>query len=563
MQVLPTEGSSRLELVNMKAKAHEIVITLKMTVPTAQCPSCQQWSSYIHSRYFRRLADLPWGSVPVRIDLQVRRFRCSTPNCHHHYFTERVPEIAPPYRRRTNRFQDWLSVIALALGGEPTARVFRHLGLQVSADTCLRLIRQTTNSAYVTPRVLGIDDWARCKGRTYGTILCDLERHSVIELLPDREAKTVSSWLEAHPGVEIICRDRASAYAEAAQLSAPNAQQVADRFHLLMNLTETVKKTVERNRQCLRLPVTDLPLPTVSNATHSSITTAPSKSDDTVSSTAQPEIPQNGASLTPRQQLVAERRARRRDKYNKVVELHHLGVSERKIAKQLGISRPTVERYLRVGHYPEHARTGETIRPYADYLIQRWQTGATIAIQLFEEIKKQGYHGSYKAVTMFVTELKRGSVQTISREAVSDSSPPTTQPKFRSVAPRHVAYLLTAPTTDLAAERQQEVDWLCRSFPDLDASYHLAQEFGKIVRERLPDQFDPWLEKASKSSLTDFRNFAKSLIKDKNAVSAALATSWSSGQVEGQVNRLKLIKREMFGRGKLDLLQKRLCYSAA
>jgi len=296
----------------------------------------------------------------------------------------------------------------MAFGGEPTARALGGLGLQVSGDTCLRRIRDTPNDTSVTPRVLGVDDWAQCKGRTYGTILCDLERHCVIELLPDREAKTFSTWLDTHPGIEIICRDRASAYTEAASVSAPAAQQVADRFHLLMNLTGAVKKTVERNRQCLRLPLTDPTITVASTSTQLDIpaATPPGESVNTNSIT-QSDAPNLVSPQTPHQQLIAERRARRQDKYNQVVELHKLGVPGRKIAKQLNISRPTVERYLRIGHYPEHARRGETIRPFADYLIERWQAGTRVAVRLFEEIKKQGYRGSYKAVTMFVTELKK------------------------------------------------------------------------------------------------------------------------------------------------------------
>lgn len=556
MQVLSTIRTHHVELLHMRAEADKIVITLVMTAPIAQCPNCQQWSQSIHSRYVRHLSDLPWGGIPVRIDLQVRRFRCSTPNCCHRYFTERVQEIAPPYRRRTNRFQDWLSVLALALGGEPAARALGNLGLKVSGDTCLRLIRDTPNDPSVTPRVLGVDDWAKCKGRSYGTILCDLERQCVIELLPDREAKTFSTWLEAYPGIEVICRDRASAYAEAARLSAPTAQQVADRFHLLMNLTGAVKKVVERNRQCLRLPIASTAPP------------SPPMIKNNLDALVQTESSHSVPSLTPHQQLVVDRRDRRREKYNKVVELNQLGVSGHKIAEQLEISRPTVERYLRIGHYPEHARRRETIRPYTDYLLRRWEAGARVAVQLFEEIKQQGCRGSYKAVTMFVTELKSGNLQLhpeLVHSVTLDLSPPTPQqkPKIKSVAPRHVAHLLTKPASGLTAEQQQEVDWLCQSFPDLANAYHLAQEFGEIVRQRLPDQFTEWLETASTSGLTDFRNFATSLKKDQDAVVAGLSVSWSSGPVEGHVNRLKLIKREMFGRGKLDLLKKRLCYRTA
>jgi len=385
----------------------------------------------------------------------------------------------------------------------------------------------------------------------------------VIELLPDRESKTLSLWLEAHPGIEIICRDRASAYTEAASASASAAQQVADRFHLLMNLTGAVKKVVERNRRCLRLPISDLSLPIAPAAP-----LPPSIINNNVDVFVQTEPSHFVRSLTPHQQLIAERRARRRDKYNNVVELHELGVPGRKIAKQLGISRPTVERYLRIGHYPEHARRGETIRPFADYLTQRWQADIHVAVQLFQEIKEQGYRGSYKAVTYFVTELKRAVInlqpEPSHDRVISNLSPvQRPKPKVKSVAPRHVAYLLTKPASELTAEQKQDVDWFCQSFPDLAVAYHLTQEFGKIVRERLSGQFSEWLEKASSSELTDFRNSAASLVRDKDAVTAALTTSWSSGPVEGHVNQLKLIKREMFGRGNLDLLKKRLCYRTA
>lgn len=565
MQLLPTLHTQQVELVGMKVEAQAIVITLKCMAPSAPCPTCQQWSQSIHSRYVRHLSDLPWGSVPVQIALQVRRFRCATPDCRRYYFTERLPDLAFPYRRRTNRFQEWLATFALAFGGEPAARALALLGLVVSGDTCLRMIRDTPAPVAGTPRVLGVDDWAWRKGRAYGTILCDLERHCVIDLLPDREAKTFATWLEAHPGIEVICRDRASAYAEAARERAPAAQQVADRFHLLMNLTETVKKVVERNRQCLRLPLPDAPSVGATPSPTLEVPPAPPPAGSVDLQVSPPsEPPPLGSAPSPRQHLIAERRARRRERYEQVVTLHNLGVSGRKIAQQLGLSRPTVERYLRIGHYPEHARRGETIRPYADYLRERWQAGARVAIRLFEEIQPQGYRGSYLAVTRFVTALKHSGLQeypTLALASAAEGSPPTLEPKpkLKSVAPRQVAHLLTTPTADLTAERQPEVAWLCQRFPELATAHRLAQAFGQMVREQLAEQFPAWLDDAASSGLPDFRNFAASLRRDQEAVTAALTTSWSSGQVEGQVNRLKLLKRTMFGRGKLDLLKKRLC----
>jgi len=218
-----------------------LVMVLRAAGEAGCCPVCRRESRRIHSRYKRRVKDLPWEGIPVRIELRVRRFFCGTEDCGQQIFTERLPNTVRRYGRRTCRLSASLEQITLALGGSAGSRLAHQLGILASGSTLLRqLRRKVIKPSAHAPRVLGIDDWAWRKGHRYGTILCDLERGNVVDLLPDRSSESTAQWLRTHPGTEIISRDRASLYAQAATAAAPQAVQIADRWHLLHNLSEAL-----------------------------------------------------------------------------------------------------------------------------------------------------------------------------------------------------------------------------------------------------------------------------------------------------------------------------------
>lgn len=419
-----------IRLLYLRPSLSAITLVVHTTARCAPCPRCHRASLRVHSRYARAVTDLPWHGIAVKLELRTRRFRCQNSLCVQSIFCERLPRVVARYARKTVRLNAALELIGFVIGGEAGARLARELGLTVSPDTLLRRLRQSLPEVNPTPRIIGVDDFAFRRGQRYGTLLVDLERRCPIDLLPDREAETLSAWLKAHPGIEVVSRDRSRAYASGIAEGAPGAVQVADRWHLLKNLREALEQFLKRV------------LPTKGKRTR-------------------------------------------------------------------GAARPPEEQERAPNKWTEQSR-----------------------IRLLPHL------------------LRCGSGLT------SNSAPP-----LRLPLPREAAWMLLHPER-VKEEERMVVERLCRLFPGLKAAQALALDFARIARQRTAEGLPAWLRAAARSELKEFVGFARGISEDFEAVKNALTYEWSNGQLEGQVNRLKMIKRQMYGRAKFDLLRARVLHSA-
>src|SRR4051794_20799407 len=379
-------------------------ITLRAVAdaPGARCSLCGEPADRVHSRATRTLADLPWAGIAVRLQVRVRKFFCDNPACPRRIFRERLDGIARVAARRTERQRATLLDVAVVLGGEAGARLAAKHGMPISPDTLLRLIRQMPDSEGHVPRMLGGDDWAIHKGLTYGTILVDLERHEPVDLLPDRSSSSLAAWLRTHPGVELIARDRAGAYAEGARDGAPDAVQVADRWHLVDNLADTLEGFFRSKTECLAAAAAEL------------IAHQKSQETDGASPPTPADTMYQGKRRHPQPQRWRDRMdaaaevgvACRRERYERVRALHANGACVAHIAREVGISRMTVYKYLREGppqrkRPPVHGKL-RVLEPYEPHLLRRWAEGCRTATVLWREIQRQGYRHSASNVQRFV-----------------------------------------------------------------------------------------------------------------------------------------------------------------
>lgn len=533
-----------LRLDDLQMTETRIIVFVTSTTPIAPCPRCQCPATRVRSRYQRTLADLPWSGLAVTLRLSVRKFACDTPTCPQQIFTERLPSVTVTYARRTNQLAEVLRAIAFAAGGEAGRRLLDRLRMPGSAATLLRLIRQTPLPEAETPRVLGIDDWARRKGQTYGTILVDLERRRPVDLLPDRTVASVSAWLRAHPGVEIISRDRGAAYAEGATIGAPAAIQVADRWHLLHNLADALERAFQPHRTCIMRAVG---------------ANASSHIPDDAGTSAAARPP---SARTRREQVVrTQRRAARLERFLGVKQLHGLGVTQRDIAKQVGISHKTVQRWVHVDSFPDQPprpARGSRLDPYKPYVLERWAAGCHNGARLLQEIAAQGYRGGRTTLRDFLALLRppRGAA------GQSDGSTPVTvhvQPQPPTL--RQLVWYVLRRDDTVTEEEVETVARLRSAHADVEQAVEFAQAFATMVRERQGDQLEGWLWRVANSNLPALRSFATGIQRDKPAVVAGLTLKWSQGQVEGQITRLKLIKRSTYGRASFDLLRQRVLHA--
>ena len=539
--MLPDATRLRLEACDVDDTTAQITLRVQSTQTSAPCPLCATPARRIHSDYGRTLADLPWAQYRVCLQLRVRKWFCRNRACPRRIFTERLPTVAAPWARRTLRLAQRLGALGVALGGTAGMQLGHQWDLAVSRNTLLRLLRKLPLPAVPTPRVLGVDDFALRKRHTYGTILVDLERRQPVALLPERTAAPVAQWLREHPGVEIIARDRASAYAEGARHGAAAAIQVADRFHLIQNLAAALVEVFTTHQQALA-------------AVNATACQQPLPLPDGTVAVPVPPPP------TPRreQERADQRAAARQATYETVRTLRHQGWTVPAIAAQVGRSRRTVERYLCLPTWPvrQHRRHyGHSIlNPYKDYLLARWNAGCRIAIQLFRELQSRGYTGSYRRVAAYASRLRQAQGLPPRRQGRRQTLPVVAEPACQPLTPRRATWLVLRRAAKRTDAESQQLTQLHAQSAEVAEAIDLVQDFATLVRQRQPAQLDPWLERAASRALEALQRFAHGLRDDYAAVKAGVTLPWSSGPVEGHINRLKMLNRQMFGRARLDLL---------
>ena len=550
-----------------------LLVQLVSTQPASHCPLCGQASEQVHSRYRRVVADVPCGSKPVRLSLEVRKFFCRTPTCPRRIFTERIPDLVQPWARMTNRLRLALQALGLATGGEGGAGLAPKLGMRVAPTTLWRYLREVSSPSVTQVRVVGLDDWAYKRGDTYGTILVDLERHRVIDLLPDRSGESVKVWLRGHPEIDIICRDRASSYADAARQGAPQATQVADRFHLSKNMREKLKDLLDRKRS--RLPLVEesavqsapAALPT-SQEEVSLVEVAIHEHEMRTSAVSEAMIDQLDEGGSSRPLTVPEwRRKLNREKryalYEEVRDLRKQGLSHYAIADALGISRPTVRRFLAAEQFPERLSGSKRQRqsivaPYLPFLRERWQAGCHNGRQLFREAKARGYLGSPAQLERVTTQWRKQLPPSPPASKRPSRPTPVTVPTRHRLSSQKASWLFVLPKEKLTANQQRQLEQMGQASQELSTAYELSQDFLGILRERRAQDLKEWIRVAKSSHITELARFAKSVQQDYAAVYAACSLPWSQGQTEGQINRLKCLKRQMYGRAQFDLLRLRV-----
>ena len=542
--MLPDATTLRLHACAVDDATAQITLRVRSTQTSVPCPRCAVPAQRIHSHYARTLADLPWAQYRVCLQLRVRKWFCRNRSCPRRIFTERLPTVAAPWARRTLRLAQRLVALGLALGGTAGVRLSHAWDLLVSRNTLLRGLRQMPLPTLPTPRVLGVDDFALRKRHTYGTILVDLERRQPVALLPERTAEPVVQWLREHPGVEVITRDRSSAYAEGARQGAASATQVADRFHLVRNLADVLDEVFTTQHHALHA---------VNAALRQQLVPLP---DGTVA------VPVPLPATPPRvEQQAAQRAARRQALYDEIWTLHRQGWPVAAIAAQVGRDRRTIQRYLRMPTWPgrQHRSTygRSVLNPYKTYLLERWNAGCRTAMALFRELQSRGYTGSYRRVAAYVRRLRQAQGVRPRRQGRRQTPRIVAEPTCQPLTPRRATWLVLRREAKRTEAEAQQLTQLYAQSAEVAEAIDLAQALTQLVRQRQPAQLDPWLKRATASTLEAWQRFAKGLYEDYEAVKAGVTLPWSNGPVEGHINRLKMLKRQMFGRARLDLLSRR------
>jgi transposase len=535
-----------LDLESLSIETGRVSISVSSGTSRSVCPLCGRRSSRVHSRYLRTVSDLPWHGISIELEVRARRFFCDEPSCERKIFCERLEEVAAR-ARKTSRLEEALLAIALELGGRAGVRLALELGILAARDALLRRIKAAPVPEVGKVRVLGVDDFAFKKGSTYGTILVNLEKHKVVDLLAERSQESLVAWFRSHPAaeVEVATRDRSNIYREGLAKGAPDATHVADRWHLLHNLTLTLEEYLLQKR------------PVLQKAAASEAKPEQKDDADFSSGPIMPNRPRNHDRKI--EEAARKRHERLVEQWRNIRRLYLAKADLRDICRQLGISARTVYRYKDLTEpppRPAYKRRVSVLDPYVPYLVKRWEEGCHNGKRLYREIREQGYQNSEEICARFTAQLRRAEA----RGQPISSVPRARQGSVAGLSPtaKNVAALFMRHEEKLHEEQQEYLRRLCDADEALADTHRLTQEFAEMVRGLEGEDLDGWLKDAEESRSTAMRGFALGLRKDLDAVRAGLTEEWSNGCVEGFVHKLKLLKRQGYGRAGFELLRARM-----
>ena len=504
------------------------------------------------------------------LKVSTRRFFCDQPDCPRWIFAEALPDLARRHARATPRLDTTLVDIGMECGGEPGRRLCGQLGISISGDTILRRLRAAPSrpADAHTGAVIGVDDFAFRRGQTYGTIVVDHLSGGVIDLLPDRSSDTLKIWLAARPVLPtVVTRDRSAVYAKAITSAAPDAVQVADRWHLLANAREVLVRVLDRHHLAITAAMSAAAIPAAASEIQGPPAgTVPPEAPPWVGAVSvampRPEstMPPPALALSKSAQWSIDRRAKRVARYEQVLELHRKGYSRRFIGRELKMSSGQAAKLLKAGAFPERAKGHyhKQVDHYVDALRLSWAEGERNARTLARHLRSLGYTGGYDMVRRYVSSWRTPE------ERLRVVGPrPVRQAPVRARLDRpgssRLSWLLIKDDVERDAIETALLAELLKSCEPIRLTADLVRSFGVAVRERDLTALTAWHKRASDPGSTkEMNGFAESLGRSWAEVSAAVKHTWSNGRTEGHVNRLKLIKRKMYGRAKLDLLRIRV-----
>ncbi|MEK8091019.1 ISL3 family transposase [Methylocystis sp. IM3] len=458
-------------------------------VGSGVCPDCGKRSTRRYGWHERHLQDLPAQGAPVAVKLRLQRWRCRNEACERKTFTALLPDVAAPRARRTERPTEIIYLLGHGVGGRPGERLIKRIGMPTSDDTILRCLKRRVKArrSKETARVVGVDNWAWRKGSTYGTIIVDLERREVLDLFPERAAGMTADWLKRHPGVEIISRDRCGSFAQGAHEGAPQARQIADRFHILQNLREAVQAQLGRAAGFSARPL------------------LPADGEEVAS-----VRDKHGGAEHRRLTRVANERSRQAV-FDRVRALRREGRNVMDIARQTGFDRRTVAKWIRAEALPQRSASApKTTSPwhFEDYLSRRWSEGCVRGRRLFQEIKARGYTGSFSNLERLLAKWRNPKRKTTRTAPIAPRTQPLDPATGRSISPIVAAALCIKPRGLLTVNQAAKVDAMKKDWPEFATMRRLAMRFRGLIKSKSATKLGSWLRDAQ-SGLYAMQRFAR------------------------------------------------------